>query len=1384
MLIGLKLFVILVTEDEIDHGIFKITNPNASCLCYTRSLSNLSSNLTDDSALQYIDVNSSKMLDVEAQELLHDLKWRKLPEALDPSNVHHYTLQWVPGGISESNNEHAQYMTQLCEQVYKDLKHLIDTAKNRTSVISNLHSEILHHAQFCKSKSDSYYDRNDGIMESVKSYILNLNSNVPLIIHGKSGSGKTSIMSETFFLLQLWMKEKYYGVVRFLGTSPMSSMLRLLLVSIIEQIGELLQVQVPNFSTIDTIDIIQFFRDEFVPSLANHTSRLVILLDSVDQLNSADGAHFMKWLPTQLPSNVKLIVSVLEEKHKCLVNLRSFITSKNSYVHVGVLQIETGLQIMNFWLSKIGRTLSEHQKAIILDAFLACPQPLFLRLLFGHARNWKSYTDLSCIDIPKSTAMALSQFYDGLELRFGKMLVRRALGYLTASKEGLTEAELEDVLSLDNEVLDDVYQYWDPPFEGVVRIPCLLWKRIHHHIDDYIVEQRADGKTVLKWYHRQFIESATKRYVESLKIILHSILSEYFDASYANGKGKSVNLTRRNLSLQNADRQVASQPLQFSTSVFNYRKLTELPFHFLYSRQIDKLRHVVLCNYKWIFTKLKATGYVSLIQDYVTTLNEIRDEDISLLCDALSLSGSNIRNVPDMLAGQLIARLFPFDQPSLQKVCSDARNSISTSMPYYFKPNNHCLISPGQELMCTLSGHPQRVLAVKKVPSFHTQLLVSYSKGTNTTDDLFHVWDTSVLECIQNINTLNIPGFQQPSHFVVTSDHLVAIKGPSSYMLWNLKSGCSVNYSLKLADTETLNCVTATSKGTNFIFGTSMGMIIVKSSSSKESRCCYLKSKQDIKEVIISSDDSHAIVLAGSRDFVVIEMDTLRIMSTTNREHTQDDVKKLILFRTHLLYVAGTCDGTLLISTIPQLNVTSIPAHSKNIKCIVYVPMAKSIITGSLDKLLRVWDLTSFTCSKTLKGHSDGIWCAAAIPETTCVISGSKDDYLRVWDIQSGECLNTLEGHSSWITCVTSLSRDIIVSGSNDKNLKIWNINKNKVFKAIVKDRHVAQAECVIFRSSSLAISCAPDATKVWNPTNGVCLQTFNNPASCLTFTRDMDFVLSGNIKGTIEIYKFSKNSLLDQFRTIQNAHSAKITCIELCQAPQNMILSASLDSTMKIWNSHFIVISALVGHQAGITCVKTTGHTLVSGSQDGDVRIWNLASSKCTSLMKGHTKAITCLALATNNTQIISGSDDFTARVWNMSDFTCICTVKYIDSIKCIVSIDSLSFFIAGSHSFVNQLKSWDTKTGICLKIFEGHTHAVMCMLPVKDRHIITGSRDGTVCIWSISSGEILGKFDLQSQIKRISITEGYKSYLLAATTKSGPIAFLQFITEDYHSL
>lgn len=66
----------------------------------------------------------------------------------------------------------------------------------------------------------------------------------------------------------------------------------------------------------------------------------------------------------------------------------------------------------------------------------------------------------------------ISFIFERLERSYGLTFTRRALGLISFSQEGISDSEMEDLLSLDDEVLDYVFQYSSPPIR---RLPSHVW---------------------------------------------------------------------------------------------------------------------------------------------------------------------------------------------------------------------------------------------------------------------------------------------------------------------------------------------------------------------------------------------------------------------------------------------------------------------------------------------------------------------------------------------------------------------------------------------------------------------------------------------------------------------------------------------------------------------------------------------------------------------------------------------------------------------------------------------------------------------------------------------------------------------------------------------
>ena len=311
-----------------------------------------------------------------------------------------------------------------------------------------------------------------------------------------------------------------------------------------------------------------------------------------------------------------------------------------SFVEVPLLPVETASVILDAWLKEAGHVITKEQNQVVIDAFNQCPLPLLLKLASDDALRWKSYTPPDQTIVQNTVKEEINSLFERLERLHGHLLISRALGYMTAAKSGLSDAEMDDILSIDDEVLNDVYQYWTPP---VRRIPPLLWIRVKNDLGPYITTRGAENVLVNTWYHRQFIETATERYLppETAKK-LHRTLADYFLGSWSNGNKKPF-IDKQGKSGEK-DRLVSAQPDVFASNadgmgdVFNYRKLNELPIHLIKSGEMQKLKDEALLNFCFMLSKIRATGLRNLLQDYNEALDVfIGETELKLIRDSLQV---------------------------------------------------------------------------------------------------------------------------------------------------------------------------------------------------------------------------------------------------------------------------------------------------------------------------------------------------------------------------------------------------------------------------------------------------------------------------------------------------------------------------------------------------------------------------------------------------------------------------------------------------------------------------------------------------------------------------------------------------------------------------
>ena len=393
--------------------------------------------------------------------------------------------------------------------------------------------------------------------------------------------------------------------------------------------------------------------------------KVFIFLDSLEKLIPEYNAHFMSWLPAKLKQNIKIIVTVHDKKHGILERLKNeILKDTSSIIELKPMCTEDAEGLMQFILSLNGREITSSQMQVFKTSFSTCSLPMYVQLLSHIARNLTSYCTVRSNDIPKDVQEAINKFFDNLETKHGKTLIARSLGYLVASVTGLSDCEMDDLLSLDDDVLNTVFTTYHPP---VRRIPFIKWLSVKNDIEQFLDYREADGVTVHFWRHQLFENIVKERYLTNETSVkdLHTLLSDFFLGTWAR-KPKPVKPPEIIEGTEptilpcgkEADRLVALQPLSFEVSGapvrYNKRKYDQVPRHLYLAGRFKELNSLVLFCYEWLYNKIKALSLTHIMADFV--LNP--GEESTLVEEALRVAEpaieSNINNLAPEISGHLL----------------------------------------------------------------------------------------------------------------------------------------------------------------------------------------------------------------------------------------------------------------------------------------------------------------------------------------------------------------------------------------------------------------------------------------------------------------------------------------------------------------------------------------------------------------------------------------------------------------------------------------------------------------------------------------------------------------------------------------------------------
>ncbi|WP_083389756.1 ribosome assembly protein 4 [Trichormus sp. NMC-1] len=420
------------------------------------------------------------------------------------------------------------------------------------------------------------------------------------------------------------------------------------------------------------------------------------------------------------------------------------------------------------------------------------------------------------------------------------------------------------------------------------------------------------------------------------------------------------------------------------------------------------------------------------------------------------------------------------------------------------------------------------------------------------------------------------------------------------------------------------------------------------------------------------------------------------------------------------------------------LNVNTLKGHDSKVRSVVFSPDEQQLASGSDDKTIKIWDVTTGKVLNTLKGHEGGVNSVVFSPDGKQLASGSVDKTIKIWDVTTGKVLNTLKGHEGGVNSVVfSPDGKQLASGSVDKTIKIWDMTTGKVLNTL--KGHDSKVNSIVFSADGkkLASGSVDKTIKIWDVTTGKVLNTLKGHeggVNSVVFSRDGKKLASGSVDKTIKIWDVTTGKVLNTLK----GHEGGVNSV-VFSADGKQLASGSWDSTIKIWDiTTGKVLNTLKGHEGGVNSVvfSRDGKKLASVSVDKTIKIWDVTTGKVLNTLKGHDDWVRSVVFSPNGKQLASGSDDKTIKIWDMTTGKVLNTLKGHEGDVTTVGFSPDGKQLAsGSDDYT--IKIWDVTTGKVLKGYEGMVTSVG--FSPDGKQLASGSGDYTIKIWDMTTGKVL---------------------------------------------
>lgn len=428
------------------------------------------------------------------------------------------------------------------------------------------------------------------------------------------------------------------------------------------------------------------------------------------------------------------------------------------------------------------------------------------------------------------------------------------------------------------------------------------------------------------------------------------------------------------------------------------------------------------------------------------------------------------------------------------------------------------------------------------------------------------------------------------------------------------------------------------------------------------------------------------------------------------------------------LLAAGTVEGLVKVWDVASgAEVSSVKGHSKPVTDVEFSPSGDTIASASLDQTVVLANPRTGDTLGVLEGHTAGVNAIAFDPEGRRIASGSVDASLITWDLAD------LPRIAATTVLAVAWSPDgkLVATGGNGPNIQLWRTDGSaNLHPEAVLDGHRDQVRALRFSPDGRTLASGGNDRNVilWDVTSRTAtrkLEGHVDAVRALSFSPDGETLASGSLDKTVALWETSTG----QRTTVFEGNGADLVFSLSFSPDGRKLASAGFDKRIRMWDiAGKKQVATLMGHADTVVSLAFSpdGTRLVSGSLDDTVRIWDSRTGRSLRVLRGHAGDVNAIAMSSSGRQFASGGSDNSIVLWDLEGSRIATLGGHTDLVRALAFSPTDELRLA-SGGYDKTLRLWEL--GPALALNSACWAVGRQLTDMEWQHVQTGKAPASTC-------------------------------------------------------